>query len=386
MILLLSFIHASNAMPGKTITLHAASRVSGIIDVFELRVKQAGNDVMQPRATPQRTREIAAMEADRKVFRLTSAFEKLYGTGNHTSSASVACRTASLISTTPEAAPDTRIRDFFVTPSVSRIPCALPASCGKKPQSESVSGQAKSAFTNPPSISLLTQIKYQFTCIRISAAQYYSSLKKIFRPNQQEKIACFENISRNKAENCGAMGEIINAYSNSPIKALELYNSAKQDIIFREINDFVKKAASKHIKPDITRLCNQANRYAINSGANALFFKINKDNIIERNNLYAVSTSQQRTRNIKAEISNCINTSPTLRRASHCAGERQRANSIQTTAQNMMSDACTKLFNDIHNDKRNIYGTRHSFDLNELRAALPEGQPALAGLRTSSAA
>jgi len=52
----------------------------------------------------------------------------------------------------------------------------------------------------------------------------------------------------------------------------------------------------------------------------------------------------------------------------------------------MVNDAYSKLFNDIHNDKRNIYGARHSFDRNEMRAALLEGQPALAGLSTSSAA
>lgn len=95
---------------------------------------------------------------------------------------------------------------------------------------------------------------------------------------------------------------------------------------------------------------------------------------------------QQRVSRVEEDIGSKNATSATLRRNSQSLSGRQRANSVQSITRRMVNDAYSKLFNDIHNDKRNIYGARHSFDRNEMRAALLEGQPALAGLSTSSAA
>ncbi|AIX51213.1 hypothetical protein [Pantoea eucrina] len=90
-------------------------------------------------------------------------------------------------------------------------------------------------------------------------------------------------------------------------------------------------------------------------------------------------TSTQKQEKLETEIRKAFNGSTALRRSSQHATGRQRANSVQTSAQEMIANAYAKLFNDIACDPKNIYGTRHSFDRNEMRAALLKGQPALAG-------
>lgn len=134
------------------------------------------------------------------------------------------------------------------------------------------------------------------------------------------------------------------------------------------------------------KLCEQANKYAATSGASSRTFILTGKNEITLNIGFLTETSQQRLEKIGQEIRKAFDGTTVLRRSSQSIGGRQRANSVRTSAQEMINSAYLKLFNDIHNDKRNIYGTRHSFDRNEMRAALLEGQPALAGLRTSSAA
>ena len=99
-----------------------------------------------------------------------------------------------------------------------------------------------------------------------------------------------------------------------------------------------------------------------------------------------IAKMQQRVSQVEEDMGSKNATSATLRRNSQSLSGRQRANSVQSITQRMLNDAYSKLFNNIHNDERDIYDTRHSFDRNEMRATLPEGQPALTGLRTRSAA
>jgi hypothetical protein len=95
---------------------------------------------------------------------------------------------------------------------------------------------------------------------------------------------------------------------------------------------------------------------------------------------------QQRTRQLQEVINNIEESSATLHRSSQNLNRRQRANSVQSIAQRMINASYAKLFNDVQSDKKNLYGTRHHFDKNEMRAALLEGQPALKGYDIRSAA
>ena len=380
MALLLCYIPVSNTLPGQTANVNHFPGVSEKIKMFEMPVKATGNCRAQLKPNAEFSSGIATLKAERKVSQLTSAFEKLHSTGNRTPSFSATRPIAARVIATTVAAPAAVVQDI----SIARQSVSASSHAEAKP--DPVTVQAKSSAGHKDAPSLLTQIKHQFTQIWSSLKNYMSSLTDIFRQQQSKNEARFENVARNKSESCGTMTEIINAYGNSPCTALFLYNAAKQELIFNAINDIIAQAGKENKEIDLRKLCDQANRYAVNSGANASFFTLSKNNTIEYNIKYGVPTMQQRVSRVQEDIRSKNATSATLRRNSQSLSGRQRANSVQSITQRMVNEAYSKLFNDIHNDKRNNYGTRHSFDRNEMRAALLEGQPALAGLRTSSAA
>ncbi|RBO14482.1 MULTISPECIES: hypothetical protein [Pantoea] len=380
MALLLCYIHVSDTLPGQTATVNSFSGVSDKIKMFEMPIKRTGNYDAQLNANVKNTREIAVIEAKKKVSQLTSAFEKLHSTGNRTPSSSVTRPIAAPVIATAVAAPVARVPDI----SIARLSVSASSLAEAKP--DPVTTQAKTTAGHKGAPSLLTPIKHQFAQFWSSIKSYISSLTDAFRQQQSEKIAHFENTARTKSEGCKSMTEIINAYDNSPSNALFLYNAAKQELIFNAISDIIDQAGKENKEIDLRKLCDQANRYAVNSGANARFFTLSKNNTIGHNIKYGVPIMQQRVSRVEEDIGSKNATSATLRRNSQSLSGRQRANSVQSITRRMVNDAYSKLFNDIHNDKRNIYGARHSFDRNEMRAALLEGQPALAGLSTSSAA
>lgn len=346
-------------------------------------------------------RELSKIEKSKTVSQRREFFENLKRTGNYSSRDFVSgCETVTLRTVsvaTPKAALQERplstislasskadALDKPVTHPVSSVLTSSPArsQAEVKPEPAAIHNKKSSAPENQPS--LLSRIKSQSAKSWISLKNYISSLKNAYRQQQSEKSANFENTARTKSESCGTMIELTNAYDNSPFTALFLYNAAKQELIFNAINDIITQAGKENKEIDLRKLCDQANRYAVNSGANAKFFTLSKNNTIEHNIKYGVPTMQQRVSRVEEDIGSKNETSATLRRNSQSLSGRQRANSVQSITRRMVDDAYSKLFNDIQNDKDKIFGTRHSFDQNEMCAALLEGQPELAGLRRSA--
>jgi len=381
MSLLLSFIPAFNHTPGTVPVMTSYRGVSERIKMFDLLIKKAGNDGPQLKKAHAYAREIAAVKAERKVSLQASVFGKVCGTSNRMPSASATRPTAAQVMTTLVAPPAAAVQEV----SVSRPASLTSAPSQAEAKSEPAVAQASSASTLKVAPSLLTRVKQQFTQTWSSLKHSFSSLMQTYRLHQSENKMHFENVSRKKSETCSAISEIKHAYQKNPLSALSLYNAAKQEIIFDAINDIIEKAKKENAEIDMYRLCEQANHYAVNSGVNALLFTLTKNNTIERTENHGLHSMQQRMWQVKEDISSKQSSSATLRRSSQNLNGRQRANSIQSTAQKMINDAYAKLFNDIESDPKNIYGTRHSFDRNEMRAALLEGQPALAGSGTRSA-
>lgn len=412
MTLLLCYIHVSN-FPSKGFDIvTSAHSVKDKAMKYETLIKEISNFGPELKKDARIMREISAVKDEKKVSQQLSVNNELKGTGNYSPAAAASRHEPVPLSPIAVAMPKAAARQSVATPKaalqerpLSTIslasskadaldkPVTHPASsvltssparsqAEVKPEPAAVQNNNNSAPENKPS--LLSRIKSQFTQIWTSLKSYISSLAEHSRQHQSGRAAHYENISRTKSEGCGAMSEIMEAYRNSPANALYLYNSAKQDIIFNEIKYIIDAAKLENKEINMNKLCEEANRYAINSGVSARLFTLTKNNTIERNVEYCVSTMQQRIEKIEGEIRNNNENSTTLRRNSQRLSGRQRANSVQTTAQRMISDAYSKLFNDIQNDKDKIFGTRHSFDRNEMRAALLEGQPELAGLRRSA--
>jgi len=380
MALLLCYIHVSDTLPGKTATVNSFSGVSDKIKMFEMSVKATGNHKAQLNPNAEYMREIAAMKEERKVSLMKSNFEKLDNTGNRTSSSSVTRHIATPVIATTIATPAAAVQDLFI----ARPATPAPSQAEVKPDPVTVQSKSKAGHKNAPS--LLTQIKHKFSQFWSSIQRYFSSFTETARLHQQEMLMRDVNTFRDKQNNFDIFKEVSQAYHDNPLKALDIYNTEKKSIILNEAKEIINNFKENNIEPDIRKLCEQANKYAAISGASSRSFILIDKNELALNIDYLTETSQQRLEKIEAEIRTAFNGSTVLRRSSQSIGGRQRANSVRTSAQEMISSAYSKLFNDIHNDERKIYGTRHSFDRNEMRAALLEGQPALTGLRTSSAA
>lgn len=412
MTLLLCYIHVSN-FPSKGFDIAtSAHSVKDKAMKYETLIKEISNFGPELKKDARIMREISAVKDEKKVSQQLSVNNELKGTGNYSPAAaasrhepvplspiavampkaaarqSVAAPKAALqerpLSTISLASSKADALDKPVTHPASSVLTSSPArsQAEVKPEPAAIHNKKSSAPENQPS--LLSRIKSQSAKSWISLKNYISSLKNAYRQQQSEKSANFENTARTKSESCGTMIELTNAYDNSPFTALFLYNTAKQELIFNAINDIITQAGKENKEIDLRKLCDQANRYAVNSGAKAKFFTLSKNNTIEHNIKYGVPTMQQRVSRVEEDIGSKNETSATLRRNSQSLSGRQRANSVQSITRRMVDDAYSKLFNDIQNDKDMIFGTRHSFDQNEMCAALLEGQPELAGLRRSA--
>lgn len=380
MALLLCYIPVSNTLPGQTANVNHFPGVSEKIKMFEMPVKATGNCRAQLKPNAEFASGIATLKAERKVSQLTSAFEKLHSTGNRTPSSSATRPIAARVIATTVAAPAAVVQDI----SIARQSVSASSQAEVKP--DPVTVQAKSSAGHKDAPSLLTQIKHQFTQIWSSIQRYFSSSTETARLHQHERMMRDVNTFRNRQNNYDTFKDIAQAYDNNPLKALDIYNTEKKSIMLNEIKEIINSLKHNNLEIDMEKLCEQANKYAATSGASSRTFILTGKNEITLNIGFLTETSQQRLEKIGQEIRKAFDGTTVLRRSSQSIGGRQRANSVRTSAQEMINSAYLKLFNDIHNDKRNIYGTRHSFDRNEMRAALLEGQPALAGLRTSSAA
>lgn len=380
MALMLCYIPVSNTLPAKTAAINSFPAVSDKIKMFEMPVKATGNQGAQLKLNAEYMRDITAMKANRKVSLLTQAFEKLHSTGNRMPTASAINFNAAQVIATIAAAPAAAAQDI----TIARLAAAAPAQAEVKPEPETAEEKTRAGHKDSPS--LLTRIRDQFTQIWSSLKRSVSSLIQTCRFHQNENAMQFENLSRNKSQTHDAMNEINYAYQQNPLKALSLYNAAKQDIIFDAINDIIETAKKENAEVDIHRLCEQANHYALDSGVNSLLFTSTKNNTIRRADIYGLPSIQQRTRQVQEGINNIKENSATLHRSSQNLNRRQRANSVQSIAQRMINDGYAKLFNDVQSDKKNLYGTRHHFNRNEMRAVLLEGQPALKGYDIRSAA
>lgn len=380
MALLLCYIPVSNTLPGQTANVNHFPGVSDKIKMFEMPVKATGNCRAQLKPNAEFASGIATLKAERKVSQLTSAFEKLHSAGNRTPSSSATRPIAARVIATTVAAPAAGVQDI----SIARQSVSASSQAEAKP--DPVTVQAKSTAGHKDAPSLLTQIKHQFTQIWSSIQRYFSSSTETARLHQHERMMRDVNTFRNRQNSYDTFKDIAQAYDNNPLKALDIYNTEKKSIMLNEIKEIINSLKHNNLEIDMEKLCEQANKYAATSGASSRTFILTGKNEITLNIGFLTETSQQRLEKIGQEICTAFDGTTVLRRSSQSIGGRQRANSVRTSAQEMINSAYLKLFNDIHNDKRNIYGTRHSFDRNEMRAALLEGQPALAGLRTSSAA
>lgn len=380
MALMLCYIPVSNTLPAKTAAINSFPPVIDKIKMFEMPVKATGNQGTQLKLNAEYMRDITAMKANRKVSLLTPAFEKLHSTGNHMPTASARNFTAAPGIATIVVAPAAAAQDIII----ARPAATAPAQAEVKPEPETAEAKIRAGHKDLPS--LLTRIRHQFTQIWSSLKRSVSSLVQTYRLQKNENVMQFENLSRNKSQAHDAMNEINNAYQQNPLRALSLYNAAKQNIIFDAINDIIETAKRENADVDIHRLCEQANHYALNSGVNSLLFTVTENNTIRRANICGLPSMQQRTRQLQEVINNIEESSATLHRSSQNLNRRQRANSVQSIAQRMINAGYAKLFNDVQSDKKNLYGTRHHFDKNEMRAALLEGQPALKGYDIRSAA
>lgn len=380
MALLLCYIPVSNTLPGQTANVNHFPGVSDKIKMFEMPVKATGNCRAQLKPNAEFASGIATLKAERKVSQLTSAFEKLHSAGNRTPSSSATRPIAARVIATTVAAPAAGVQDI----SIARQSVSASSQAEAKP--DPVTVQAKSTAGHKDAPSLLTQIKHQFTQIWSSIQRYFSSSTETARLHQHERMMRDVNTFRNRQNSYDTFKDIAQAYDNNPLKALDIYNTEKKSIMLNEIKEIINSLKHNNLEIDMEKLCEQANKYAATSGASSRTFILTGKNEITLNIGFLTETSQQRLEKIGQEIRTAFDGTTVLRRSSQSIGGRQRANSVRTSAQEMINSAYLKLFNDIHNDKRNIYGTRHSFDRNEMRAALLEGQPALAGLRTSSAA
>ncbi|WP_292971384.1 hypothetical protein [Pantoea sp. UBA4549] len=395
MTLLLCYIHVSN-FPSKGFDIvTSAHSVKDKAMKYETLIKEISNFGPELKKDARIMREISAVKDEKKVSQQLSVNNELKGTGNYSPAAAASRHEPVPLSPIAVAMPKAAARqsvasskadalDKPVTHPASSVLTSSPArsQAEVKPEPAAIHNKKSSAPENQPS--LLSRIKSQSAKSWISLKNYISSLKNAYRQQQSEKSAKFENTARTKSEGCGTMIELTNAYDNSPFTALFLYNAAKQELIFNAINDIITQAGKENKEIDLRKLCDQANRYAVNSGAKAKFFTLSKNNTIEHNIKYGVPTMQQRVSRVEEDIGSKNETSATLRRNSQSLSGRQRANSVQSITRRMVDDAYSKLFNDIQNDKDKIFGTRHSFDQNEMCAALLEGQPELAGLRRSA--
>lgn len=80
-----------------------------------------------------------------------------------------------------------------------------------------------------------------------------------------------KNSFRDKQKNYDTLKEISHAYYNNPLNALRIYNAEKQSRILGEIQKILSKANQNNLTVDMRKLCEQANQYAVSSGANAIF-------------------------------------------------------------------------------------------------------------------
>ncbi|AIX51212.1 hypothetical protein [Pantoea eucrina] len=267
MTLLLSFIPVCNNAPGTVPAMNSLRSVSDTIKMFNLLLKKTGNDGPQLKKESAYAQEIAAVKAERKVFLQASAFGKVCSTGNRMPSACAAPPTAATVTASWISPPAAAVHEV----SVPRAASVTPAPSQAEAKPEPAVAQTHSQSTRKTAPSLLTRVKQQFRQIWSSLQRYFSSFTETSRLHQQETLMRDKNSFRDKQKNYDTLKEISHAYYNNPLNALRIYNAEKQSRILGEIQKILSKANQNNLTVDMRKLCEQANQYAVSSGANAIF-------------------------------------------------------------------------------------------------------------------
>lgn len=346
------------------------------------------------------TRELSRIEELRAVSKRREIFENLERTGNYSPKDFVSgCETVPS-HTAPVATPKTALQerplstislasskadaqDKSVTHQASSVLSALDMLTQAEAKPDPVTVQAKITAAHKDAPSLLSIIKHQFEKTWSSICHYFNPQKNEERLNEQEEIIKETYKVHDQIKGMKIVSDIRDAYSNKRVHAIDIFNTEIRERLLDEIEAIKKEASIFNENLDHNKLCKNANDYATKLGGTRVAFTLTENGEIVKNGLSDVLTARQRISIAVSEIMNNPAYNISLRRATE-------------DAEIIIGNAYNKFFSEFISDKENHYDRGNynnsdpklvrTLDRNEMRAALLEGQPALAGLRTSSAA
>lgn len=400
MTLLLCYTHI-NDFPSKGLDIViSAHSVKDKAMKYENHIKEIRNFGPELKKDVRIMREISAVKDEKKVSQQLSVNNELKGTGNYSPAAAaslhepvplspiaVAMPKAALqerpLSTISLASSKADAQDKSVTHQASSVLSALDMLTQAEAKPDPVTVQAKITAAHKDAPSLLSIIKHQFEKTWSSICHYFNPQKNEERLNEQEEIIKETYKVHDQIKGMKIVSDIRDAYSNKIVHAIDIFNTEIRERLLDEIEAIKKEASIFNENLDHNKLCKNANDYAIKLGGTRVAFTLTENGEIVKNGLSDVLTARQRISIAVSEIMNNPAYNISLRRATE-------------DAEIIIGNAYNKFFSEFISDKENHYDRGNynnsdpklvrTLDRNEMRAALLEGQPALAGLRTSSAA
>ena len=411
MSLLLCYIHTSN-IPSKEFDIVTSNySVKHKAVEYEKLIKEISNFGPELKKDVRIMREISAVKDEKKVSQQLLVNNELKGTGNYSPAAaasrhepiplspiavamqkaaareSVAAPKAALqerpLSTISLASSKADAQDKPVTHPASSVLTSSPALSQAEAKPDPVTVQVKITAGHKDAPSLLSIIKHQFEKTWSAICHYFTLQIKEERLAQQEEIIKETYKVHDQIKEMKIVSDIRDAYSNKRVHAIDIFNTEIREELLDEIESIKKEASIFNVNLDHDKLCKDANDYANKLGGTRVSFILTANGEIVKNGLSDVLTARQRISIAASEIMNNPAYNISLRRATE-------------DAEIIIGNAYNKFFSEFISDKENHYDRGNynnsvpklvrTLDRNEMRAALLEGQPALAVLRTSSAA